>query len=568
MRAAALAISFLLGLGAACTGAVDGGSKPGTPGKPDDPSKPPGPGGSGNNMTGGPGGTVTPPPPPPQGTTAGVSPLRRLTGIQYQNTVRDLLGLTETVPITSLPADEAIADKFTSNIVRPLQGGDLDKYAEAAEALARKAVGNLSALVPCTTQDATCAGKFIESFGRRAYRRPLVTAEIDRLKKLHATGGDFNNGVRLVVQALLQSPKFLYLIEPVAAGGPGSVVGLDNYSLASRLSYFLWNSMPDDQLLDAAAADRLTGADGMAAEAGRLMKDKRFKDTVATFHDQWLDGHELRGASKDAMLFPTWNEPLRNLMEDEGRRFVEHVLSEGDAKLETLLTANYSFLSGALYDVYGMPKPAGAAATAWTKVDLKKEERAGVLTHAGLLAGLAREDRTSFVRRGKLVMEAFLCKEVPPPPPNVNDAETNIPATASARERAAQHRQDAACAVCHDLFDPLGFAFENYDAMGRFRTSDGGKPVDAKVEITGTASLNGPVTGAVELVRKLAGSPEVKSCVAKQWLRFALGREDGVDEKTSLDGVVKTFNDSGGKLGDLLLAVVRSDAFRHRKVEP
>ena len=568
-RAAALAFSLVLGFGAvACTGAVDGGSdRKGNPpgGKdPADPSKPP----SGTVPPGGSGGVVPPPPPAAPGTTAGVAPLRRLTGIQYRNTVRDLLGLTETVPITSLPSDEAIGDKFTSNIVRPLQGGDLDKYAEAAELLARKAVTNLSALVSCAPTDATCAGKFIESFGRRAYRRPLEAVEVERLKKVHAAGGDFANGVRMVVQALLQSPKFLYLVEPIGSGPAGSVVGMDAYSLASRLSYFLWNSMPDDSLLDAAGAGKLNTADSLATEAGRLMKDKRFNDTVATFHDQWLDFHELRGAAKDPMAFPAWSEALRGLMEEESRRFVEHVMTEGDGSLQTLLGANYSFLSGSLYEVYGLPKPAGAAATAWTKVDLKKEERAGILTQVGLLSGLAREDRTSFVRRGKLVMEAFLCKEVPPPPPGVNDAETDIPATATARERAALHRADPSCAACHDLFDPIGFAFENYDAIGRFRTADGGKPIDSKVEVKGTDTINGPVEGAIALSAKLAASEEVRSCVAKQWLRFALGREDGADEKPSLDAAIKSFKESGGKVGDLLLAVVRSDAFRHRKVEP
>jgi hypothetical protein len=150
----------------------------------------------------------------------------------------------------------------------------------------------------------------------------------------------------------------------------------------------------------------------------------------------------------------------------------------------------------------------------------------------------------------------------------VNDAETDIPATANARERAAQHRTAPDCAACHDLFDPLGFAFENYDAMGRFRTTEGGKAIDAKVELKGTQSLDGPIANAIELAGKLARAPEVQDCVAKQWLRFALGRDSGDDEKRSLDSAIKSFKDSGGKIPDLLTALVRSDSFRHRKVEP
>jgi hypothetical protein len=351
--ALAPALALLIGLGAgACTGSVDGGSgkRPNGSGDPGDPGTNPG------NMTGtnppGGTGTVPPAPPAPAGTTAGLSPLRRLTGIQYRNTVRDLLGLTETVPLTALPADEAIADKFTSNIVRPLQGGDLDRYADVAQMLATKAVANLATLVSCDGKDPACVTTFIQSFGKRAYRRPLEAAELERLKKVHAAGGDFANGVRMVVQALLQSPKFLYLVEPMPAGSAG-VVGLDGYSMASRLSYFLWNSMPDDALLEAAGAGKLTSADAVAAEASRLMKDRRFRDTVATFHDQWLDFHELRAADKDPAAFPAWNESLRPILEEESRRYVEHVLTEGDGRLETLLTANYTFLTGPLYEIYG-----------------------------------------------------------------------------------------------------------------------------------------------------------------------------------------------------------------------
>jgi hypothetical protein len=184
------------------------------------------------------------------------------------------------------------------------------------------------------------------------------------------------------------------------------------------------------------------------------------------------------------------------------------------------------------------------------------------------MATFAREDRTSYVRRGKLVREALLCAEVPPPPPGVNDAETDIPATATARERAAMHREKAECAVCHELFDPIGFAFENYDAIGRFRTTEGGKPVDASAELKGAGKLDGRVTNALDLATKLSTAEDVRGCVAKSWLRFALGREDGDDEATSLAAGLKALNDSGGKLPDLLVAIARSDAFRHQKVKP
>jgi hypothetical protein len=578
---AALAVA-LAGLG--CSGSIDHGAGPG-PGGNMNPgpggNMNPGPGGNMNpgpvgNMNPGPGGNMNPgpggvTPPAPAGVSAGVSPLRRLSNEQYRNSVRDLLGLqtaADTVPVTALPPDESIGDKFVSNVVRPVQGADLDRYADVAGQLAKKAVMNLGALVPCNPAqgNADCARAFITSFGRRAFRRPLAQVEVQRLEKVFTGGGAFDNGIRLVIEAILQSPKFLYLIEPAPADSSGKVMGLDSWSMAARLSYFLWNSTPDETLLQVADKGELATPDQLVVQARRLMADNRFKDTVATFHQAWLDLSELVGAEKDAKVFPLWNDQLKALMAEETRRFVEHVLKEGDGKLETLLGAKFTFLSGALYDVYGVPKPAGAAANEWRRVDLKAGERSGLLTHPSLMSALAREDRTSFVRRGKMVREALFCQEVPPPPPGVNDTEVNLPATASAKERAAAHRTAPDCAACHALFDPIGFAFETFDGIGRYRTMEAGKPVESQVQLTNT-SIDGSYPDAVALGAKLGGAADVRACVAKQWLRYALGREDVDDDRPSLDGALRSFGDAGGSLPELLLGVIRSDSFRHQRVQ-
>jgi hypothetical protein len=200
-------------------------------------------------------------------------------------------------------------------------------------------------------------------------------------------------------------------------------------------------------------------------------------------------------------------------------------------------------------------------------VDLKAGERAGLLTQPGLMAGLAKSDRTSFVRRGKMVREALFCAEIPPPPPGVNDSDTTIPPTATARERAQIHRQRPDCMVCHEGFDPVGFAFENYDAVGRYRALDAaGKPIDASADISGTDKLDGHVQSILDLLPKLGGDAEVRACVAKQWLRFALGRDETTDDQASLDAAVKAFDAGGGKIADLLLALAKSDSFRHQKL--
>jgi hypothetical protein len=505
--------------------------------------------------------------------SASTAPLRRLNADQYRNTIADLLGITDVVTAGALPADESIGNRFVSNVVRPVQGVDVERYASTAEVVARRAVANLNGLLGCDPAGAGelgCVSRFIESFGKRAYRRPLATGEIERAKKVYLAGRagtDVATGVRLVVQAMLQSVNFLYLFEPAPTSMAGKVLAVDGWSMASRLSYFFLNSMPDGELFAAAEANQLATPEQVTRQAARLAGLPRFRETVGNFHDQWLELGELRAAEKDPKLFPAWNPDLRAALVQETRQFVEQVM-QGDGKLDTLLSGHFSVLSGPLYDLYGVAKPAGAAATTWQKVDLDPTQRAGLLTQAGLMAGLAREDRTSYIRRGKLVREALLCTPIPDPPPGVDASEAKVPANADARQRAAIHRDRPDCAACHALFDPLGFTFESYDAIGRFRTTENGKPIDARSEITATKQLDGAVRDAVDLAGKLAASDEVRACVARQWLRFALGREETDGDLPSLDSAIKGFRDGGWKVSELLVALARSDAFRFQKVKP
>jgi hypothetical protein len=516
------------------------------------------------------GGSVAPPAAPGQqpvaaGTvSAAVAPMRRLTRAQYRNTVRDLLGVTDAVPPSALPGDDTINDRFRSNTASPLQAIDVGKYADAADAIATRAVANLAALVPCppASGDAACARRFIEGFGRRAYRRPLTMAEAELLQAVHAAGGDFAGGIRLVIAAVLQSPKFLYLPEPVPASAAGKVVGVDAWALASRLSYFFLDTMPDQELLGAAEKGRLSTSQQIEEQANRLMADPRFRDTLLSFHQEWLQLDALAGAEKDPQLFPQWNPALREALGEETRRFVESVFSEGDRRLETLLTASYTFANGPLAALYGV----SGGGPDWQRVELPREQRAGLLTQAGLMATLAHDNRTSFILRGKMVREALFCTPPLTPPADV-PAEPKLDLMASAKARSEAHRKDPACASCHELFDPIGFAFEIYDATGRYRTADAAGPIDARVQLTHTAQLDGKVAAnAVELARLLAGTDEVRDCVARQWMRFGLGRDDAREDEPSLAAAVAAFKD--GRLPGLLVAIARSDAFRYQKVEP
>jgi len=571
----------LLAIG--CTGAVVGDNRGGgPPGPGDEPG--PGPGKGGGNtggtmggMMGGPGGSGPGPMPVmPGAVNVGISPLRRLTAEQYRNTFHDLLIMPDAKTVvltTDLPADGAIADRFSGNTAGALAGLDADTYSDVAEKLATKAVANLTPLLPCQpSAGMACATQFIQAFGKRAFRRPLSPAEVTRFETVFttgSTGATFQNGIKLVIQAMLQSPKFLYLIEPIPANGAGKVFQIDSWAMATRLSYFFLGSMPDAGLFTAAEANQLTTADQVAGQAQRLIKDNRFRDTLATFHNEWLELDALESADKDPMLFPTWNDALKTALGQQTEKFIEGVIADGDGKMSTLLAANYSWLSGPLYDIYGVTKPANA--TAWAKVDLKSDQRAGLLTHAGILAGLAHENRTSFILRGKLVREAILCFDVPPPPAGVDTSEMMISPTATAKQRSEMHRRNPSCASCHAAFDPIGFAFEGYDPVGKYRTTDAaGAAIDTEGELIGVSpALDGKVPNAVALAQKLSTSVEAGECTARMWMRFGLGRsESDKDDATSLAAAFKAMKDSGGSIPEMLVAVARSDAFRHQKVNP
>jgi hypothetical protein len=586
--AVAMAIAFA-SLG--CTGNVDGvspktsdrdpvegtgGMKTTHPGQGGQGGESVEPGTGGSGPTGGTGGNM-----PPAVVVPGITPLRRLTTEEYQNTVRDLLLMPDAKSIASvglLPPDDSIVERFSSNVGSALAGEGADKYEAVAAKLAEKAVTNMATLVSCDPKTgAACEKTFIANFGKRAFRRPLTDLEVARYAKVFDVGGDFPTGVRLVVQGMLQSPNFLYIVEPVAADGWGKLVPLNAYAMATRLSYFLLKSMPDDKLFAAADANQLGDADKVATQAQRLMTDPRFLAAVAFFNNEWLELDLVESADKDMTMFPAWTDDVKALLEEQSLRFVKSVVGAPDGKIETLLTSTSTFMTGAangaLYDLYGMAKPA-TLPTGWVPAQLNANERAGILTHAGVLAAQAHENRTSFILRGKLAIEALTCIKLMNPPPGVDISENGIDPKLTARERSAKHRNNPSCSVCHASFDPLGFAFEEYDATGKFRTKEAsGAAVDTSGEIAGTATLDGTVTNALDVVKKLGASAEVRSCVARQFMRFALARDFDPEDTMSSDAaslaeVQKAVNAGGGKFSDLILAVARSDAFRMEKVNP
>jgi hypothetical protein len=498
-------------------------------------------------------------------------PLQRLTQQQYLNSVRDLLGVPNVASLgLGLPADEKLGT-FRSNTIAPLGDLGASQYQSAAQQLATLALSQVPTILPCATAqlNAACVSQLTTQFGRRAYRRPLTASEQSAYATLVAASngaGDFKTSARLVIEAMLQSPNFLYRVElPPAGAVAGTPTRLASHELATRLAFFLWDSTPDETLLAAADTNQLAGQT-LTTQAQRLIGDDRFKDGIASFFSQWLDVDTMPSMTKDATLFPSFTPELGAAMQSEPLNFATYVLKQGDGKLSTLLTAPYSILSAPLFSLYGIKQPANydAGTAATTPVTLTATQRAGILTQPGFLAVHAHPDQTSPVLLGKAIRQNFLCQTLPDPPPNVN---TSLPATSpgqTTRQRFAQHELDPVCGACHQLMDPVGLGFSNYDAIGVFQATEGGQPIDASGNLLQAGDATTTFNGVVDLATKLARSQTVQQCASLQWMRFALGRQEAPEDTCSIATVNAEFNKSGQDINALLVSIVSSDAFQWR----
>lgn len=510
----------------------------------------------------------------------GPAPARRLTRWEYNNTVRDLLG-DVTRPADAFPADEE-ALGFSNNATALTTSSTLvQSYMLASEGLAERATENLPALLSCDPSSTGAAGgeacvrTFVASFGQRAFRRPLADDEVEGFLGLYREGsaaleegvaGGPRAGVRLVIEAMLQSPPFLYRLELDAAPEVGATsLPLGPWQLASRLSYFLWGSMPDDELFAAAESGRLGTPDEVSAQARRMLADPKARALVGRFHEEWLDYDRVLslGRGKSAQYFPEWSPDYPPLMLEEARAFVGHVVfDEPTGDLATLLTAPYTFVNARLAAFYGLEgAPAGEA---FERVE--GGPRAGLLTLGALLAFHAHSDQTSPVHRGQLVRERLLCDPVPPPPPEFDTTVPKVERAPTARERFAAHSEQKACSGCHAKLDPIGFGFETFDGVGRARELEAdGSPVDASGELTGT-DVDGRFVGVAQLAARLARSEQVRGCYVKQWFRFAQGRAEAEADLCSIEALRDSFSASGGNVRELLVSMTQTDAFLFRPV--
>jgi hypothetical protein len=510
--------------------------------------------------------------PTPPGTTAvGPAGLRRLTPTEYWSSVSDLLGFDATVPapvIEDVPAISGFKNIAASTLTLSAQGvSQFDDAALGVTALVFNDTAKRSALVGCaptvTLATDPCVRAFVVSFGRRAWRRPLETAEVERYVGIVATlapMADVWTGLRYAVAGLLESPWFLYRVE---LGEPDPAMKyplrFSSYEVAERLSYFLTDTTPDGPLLDAASrGETLTDA-GLAAQAARLAASPRSHAAVSRFFREYLSTDALSTLVKDGTVFPKATPTLAAALRDEVDATTTDLVFTRHADLRDLLDNHQTFVNAELAALYGLPANT-AKGTALVPATLPDTGvRQGLLGMGAFLALNARTNRTSPTLRGKFVREQLLCEPIQPPPANVAAAfDMAAPAAnQTLRQRLEPHITNAACSGCHALMDPLGFAFEHFDALGAYRANEGGLPIDDSGTVDGHT-----FTGPRELAAVLRGMPEVTTCLTKQIYRYATGHLEIDGEAPVVAGIGARAQTAGNAFLDYLTATTMSDGFR------
>jgi hypothetical protein len=506
-------------------------------------------------------------PPVPLVPLASDTRLARSSHSQYQHTVQDLLGIRESLALTFAP--DAL-DGFgfdTSNAYR-VDARLGPQYRAMAEALAERAVGDpqiLARIVPCKAEDPGCRDEFLRSFGERAFRRPLDARDLDTFRALFdsasalSEGADaFSEGVRLTLEAMLQAPEFLYRTHSSRKLGADGRVHLDDFEIASRLSYFLYDSMPDEPLFAAARAGQLHTADQVEAAARRMLSEPRVLEKLVAFHDQaWQFGRFAR-ISPDAQTYPNLPKALVWRVRQATALFIRDILQSGGG-LEELLTAPYAYVDTGLAPLYGKGSlGAELAPGQFTRVSFDPAQRKGLLMQIGYLAANAYSIRTDPIHRGLFVIRSLLCRDIPDPPPGATTTpppETDKPIVTT-RDEVELVTGQSFCPTCHSEINAPGYAFEGFDAVGQRRTAENGAAVDTSASMV----LDGRLVsfdGPTELVDELARSQEAHLCYSRRWLEFAYGRPLAESDRPTLAAI----SANSLPIADIIVAIVRSPEF-------
>jgi hypothetical protein len=528
--------------------------------------------------------------------------VRRLTTYEYNNTVRDLLG-DDTSPGSMLPPQTDSKENWFGNDAdfQSISDTLVEKYVSIAEGIAARATADLAALgrlhacagvALAAGEEEACARSIASSVLPRAYRRLPTAADVDEAIALYTSVRalsptiDFASGIAAMLEGVLQSPEFLYRVE-LGTEVPGNAVvrRVTGREMATRLSYLFFQTMPDPALFQAADEGALDTDEGVRLKASQLLEDPRARPMVGFFFDNLLPIPDLAGLSRDAALFPNWSGSIGAAMRIEVQKMLEHEIFDNTTQnappyvagsWPAILTAPYTFVDPTLFAFYGPDTFAPGAAvteTTFQRVDLNTTQRLGLLTLGGITAGGTTSNNTNPVLRGTFLLNRLMCQDVELPtgftPPQIDPYSGK-----TARERVALHTAQAVCAGCHAMIDPMGLPFENYDAVGLYRSTETWvdpvtnmvyeTPIDASGSVP---DVEGTATNAIELVRLLASADSVQSCFAGHWMQFAYGRSLEEEDACNRQTVQTAFAGSGYNIKQLLLALTQTDAFLYRPVE-
>lgn len=497
----------------------------------------------------------------PEQPALGRRQLRLLTNNEYQSTITDLTGFNDPVS-RDLPKE--IKSHGLDNLAdtRTITESHADAYLRVATRVSQRMRGERSRFISCNNNEAeqSCITRFINDFGKRVFRGPVSAEETKGLVQVFNAGkadtGRFDDAFEFVVQAMLISPRFLY--RPELGQLSGDSYALDQWEIAQALSYLYWGSMPDKRLFELAEAGQLSKLEIIRSEAERLLSDARARQMTGRFLSSWLGSDAVLAVNKDNLLHPQFDSNLRIALLNETRDFFNTIVFDEQGKFADLFLSQESIGGPAIASLYGGRSDNG-------RILFDTRQRRGLLGHASVLASYADADQTAPIKRGKFVLEQLLCQDLPPPPPSLMIKPPPRNPNATTRERFAAHSNNPNCATCHTRIDGVGFGLEDMDEIGRFRTQQNGKPVDASGVLIGLDGQDQPFSGTAELSALIAQSRTAERCFVKQIYRRSSGYLETQADTCAIDRLHQRLSQPDATIRDLLLSLPEQDAFRLKK---
>lgn len=492
--------------------------------------------------------------------TADFNAVFRMNKDEYNNTVKDLFGSPSSVTDSFPPDNDGEAYANDAALLAKASEAQIEQYFHAAEKVVEDIWDRDKSMImtcnPSSTVPSTCARNIIEHWGRLVFRRPITTEERDQLLSFVNTQSGvqasvFEKGIQTALKSMLFSPNFIYR---TISSSTGSTSNLDGYELATRLSYFIWSSTPDAELLNKASTGALMQPSEIKAQVIRMLGDARSQRLTKNFAKRWMGLNRLAQVVPDPSVYPNYTASLKTSFEKETELLFQNIF-EQNASFDEVLNANYSYINGQLASHYGI---SGVSGSQFRKVSLNGTSRRGVASHGSVLMLTSHTDDSSVINRGKWLLEKLMCDPPPPPPANIPGLpDTGSTSGLTKRQALEAHRNNPSCFSCHAKMEPLGFGLENFDAIGGWRTSLNGKPVDN----AGALPNGQPYNSTAQLAQYLTENETFYQCAAKNLVTYAIGRRLEDQDDCNVRDIAKSI-DPGKSIADTITAIVTNDLFK------